>query len=77
MTMFHKNPGIMDTSDGIARRIGYHPEAIQMDLEEMSKMGIISKKSLGNREIYFLNHSKDKEVQQSIGGYLQAAKPTL
>jgi hypothetical protein len=77
MTLFHKNPGIMDTPEGIARRMGHLQEAIQPDLDEISKLGVITKKKLGDREIYFLNHSKDREVQESIGNYLQTMKPSL
>ncbi len=75
MTLFHKNPGIMDTSEGIARRIGLLKEAVQTDLEEIAKLGVIGKKKFGAREIYFLNHSKDVEIQQSIGAYLQTMNP--
>lgn len=77
MTLFHKNPGIMDTPDGIARRLGLLPERIQSDLDEISKLGIITKKKLGNHEIYYLNHARDTEVQQSIGTYLQTVKPKI
>jgi predicted transcriptional regulator len=76
MTLFHKNPGIMDTSEGIARRIGYLPEAVQTDLDEISKLGVITKRKMGQREIYFLNHARDKEVQDSIGSFLQSMKPS-
>lgn len=76
MTLFHKNPGIMDTSDGIARKIGLLKENVQPDLDEIAKIGIIGKKKFGNHEVYFLNQSRDAEVQQSIGVYLQSVQAT-
>jgi predicted transcriptional regulator len=77
VSLFRRNPGIMDTPDGIARRLGLVSEAILFDLEEISKLGIISKKKLGSFEFYFLNRARDGEVQQSIGSFLQTVKPQI
>jgi hypothetical protein len=76
VSLFRKNPGIIDTPEGIARRMGYLPKVIQSDLDEITGLGVIGKKKLGNREIYFLNHDRDTEVQQTIGSFLQNLKPT-
>lgn len=75
MTLFHKNPGIMDTIDGLARRIGYLPTAIGADLDAILSLGVITKKKLGDREIYSLNKAKDSEVQTAIGDYLKKLTP--
>jgi predicted transcriptional regulator len=77
LTLFHKNPGIMDTQAGIARRLGLVSEAIQYDLDEISKLGIITKKKLGTSELFFLNRTRDRQIQQSIGSYLQTVKPQI
>ena len=77
MTLFHKNPGIMDTIEGLARRIGYLPEAIRNDLEAILNLGVISKKKLGEHEIYSLNRARDDEVQSAIGDYLKNLKPQM
>lgn len=76
MTLFHKNPGIIDTSEGIARRIGLLKETVQPELEEIAKLGVIGKKKFGQQEVYFLNQARDAEIQQSIGEYLQSVRIT-
>lgn len=75
MTLFHKNPGIMDSVEGLARRIGSVPEAIASDIDEIVKLGVVAKKKLGNRYIYCLDHSRDKEVQDAIANYLLNFQP--
>ena len=75
VALFHKNPGIMDTSEGIARRIGLVSGAVSPDLEELTKFGVLSKKRYGNHDVFYLNQSKDSEIQQSIATYLQGMNP--
>jgi DNA-binding transcriptional ArsR family regulator len=77
MTLFHKNPGIMDTIDGLARRIGYVPDKIGADLDAILSLGVISKRKMGGREIYSLNKARDSEVQTVIGDYLKNLKPQI
>ncbi len=74
--LFHANPGIMDTADGIGRRIGLVAPAIKPDLEELANAGLLDKKKFGTHEVFFLNHQKDEEMKNSIATYLQNVKPT-
>jgi predicted transcriptional regulator len=75
VALFHKNPGIIDTPEGIGRRIGLVSNAVAPDLEELAKLGVLSKKRYGNQNVFFLNKSKDSEIQQSIATYLQGMSP--
>lgn len=75
LTLFHRNPGIIDTAEGIGRRIGLVSEAIKSDLEELTKVGVLQKKKFGDREVFFLNQERDSEIQQVIGNHLRDMKP--
>lgn len=66
LVMFHKNPGIMDTMDGVARRIGRTAGAVETDVEDLVKLGLLRKKRIGKLEVVLLNREVDKKIQDSI-----------
>jgi predicted transcriptional regulator len=75
LVLFHKNPGLIDSIDGVARRIGRIGKGIDADVRDLVKIGVIGTRQVGGREIIFLDRSKDKAAQQSIVDYLKNLKP--
>ena len=71
LVLFHRNPGLMDSTEGIAKRIGRSATAIQLDLDDLVEMGVLGKKAVGSSEIVFLDRRKDKEVIDLVGVHLQ------
>ena len=71
LVMFHKNPGIMDTLDGVARRIGRTASVVETDVEDLVKLGLLRKKRTGKLEIILLNREVDKKIQESITEHLR------
>lgn len=74
LTLFHKNPGLIDTLDGVARRIGRVGKVIDADVRDMVKIGVIGARQIGGREVIFLDRSKDKAAQETIVEYLKNLK---
>ena len=74
LTLFHRNPGIMDTPEGIALRIGSSKAAIQEDLGELVKLGILVKKQIGAHEVISLDTKRDREIQEAIANHLKGLK---
>ena len=72
LMLFHRNPGLIDTVDGIARRLGKKGEAISADVSELSNASILQKKVVGKAEVYSLNREKDREAQKSIAEYINS-----
>ena len=70
LVLFHRNPGLIDTVEGIARRMGKKGHAIESDVSELAKDSILQKKRVGNSDVYFLNREKDKEAQKDIANYI-------
>ena len=66
LILFHKNPGIMDTMDGVARGIGRKASVVETDVEDLVKLGLLRKKQLGKLEVVLLNREVDKKIQDSI-----------
>ncbi len=70
LVLFHRNPGLIDTADGIARRIGRTASSIEEDLNELISLGLLTKKAVGRSVAIFLDRAKDKETQGLVAGYL-------
>jgi hypothetical protein len=70
LVLFHRNPGLIDTVEGIARRMGKRGKAIESDVSELLRDSILQKKKVGNSDVYFLNREKDREAQRDIANYI-------
>ena len=74
LVLFHKNPGLMDTFDGVARRIGRVAKSIEADVKDLVTLGVLRTRIVGSHEVIFLDRSKDKETQETIVGYLKGLR---
>ncbi len=77
VTLFRKNPGLVDSLEGVARRIGRRQVAIQEDISELVKLGILRSRRLGTSEVISIDRLKDKEIQNEVGEFLQGVKPNI
>jgi predicted transcriptional regulator len=77
VTLFRKNPGLIDSLEGVARRIGRRQVAIQEDIAELVKLGILKSRKLGTSEVISIDRIKDKEIQNEVGEFLQNVKPNI
>ena len=72
LVLFHKNPGIADSPEGVARRIGRSGPDIEHDLEDFVNLGILRKRSTKNgTAIIQLDRSKDAEMQKALDGFFE------
>ncbi len=76
IVLFRRNPGLIDTIDGIARRIGLRPKSIEEDLAELVKIGVLYNRKMGTFQIFGYDISKDQDVQNSVGEFIRNLKPT-
>lgn len=75
ISMFRKNPGLIDSVEGVARRAGRTTASIQDDVAELVKLGVLKSRKVGNNEVISLDRVKDKEIQDNVGVFLQNVKP--
>jgi hypothetical protein len=76
LVLFHKNPGLIDTFDGVARRIGRTAKAIQEDVRDLVTIGILRTRQIGSHEVITFDPSKDDETQEGIVNHLRSIKPS-
>lgn len=71
LTLFHGNPGLVDTKSGVAIRIGRTGSEIAEDVDDFVDLGLLTKRSLGKAgvEVLQLNRSRDREIQASLERY--------
>lgn len=66
LRLFHMNPGILDTVDSIARRIGRMPKDIETEISTLVEIGVLRKERFGNLDVVSLNTSKDRQIQKKL-----------
>ncbi len=71
LRLFHMNPGILDTVDSIARRIGRMPKDVETEIGTLVELGVLRKERFGNLDVVSLNTRKDKEVQEKLAKLIE------
>ena len=71
LRLFHMNPGILDTLDSIARRIGRMPKDVETEILTLVELGVLRKERFGKLDVVSLNTSKDREVQEKLAALIE------
>ena len=71
LVLFHRNPGLIDTIEGVARRIGRSPDNIQSDIRELVRLGVLREKKIGRTDVIFLDRVKDRELLESVAEHIK------
>ena len=74
LVLFHRNPGLIDTVDGVARRVGRTTIAVISDVRELLQLGVLRQKRIGNSEVVFLDRAKDRELLDSVASHLKTVR---
>jgi len=74
LVLFHRNPGVIDTVDGVARRIGRTTVAVISEVRELLELGVLKQKRIGASEVVYLDRAKDRELLQSVANHLKTLR---
>jgi hypothetical protein len=74
LVLFHRNPGLIDTVDGVARRIGRTTVAILSEVRELLELGVLKQKRIGNSEVVFLDRARDRALLESVANHLKTLR---
>ncbi len=74
LVLFHRNPGLIDTVDGVARRIGRTTVAVINEVRELLELGVLRQKRIGASEVVFLDRAKDRELLESVANHLKTVR---
>ena len=71
MSLFNRNPNLIDTVEGVAKRLGLGADKVKSDLEELVSIGLLRKKTTGNSIVFLLDKDKmraaDTQIQAALG----------
>ena len=70
LVLFHKNPGLIDTIDGVARRIGKTGLDVESDVKILVDLGLLKRRKIGSSEVVSLDRQKDREIQETVAKHL-------
>ena len=71
LILFHRNPGLVDTVDGVARRIGRTGLSIQNDVRDLVNIGVLKMKRIGASDVLLLDRARDREVLEAVANHLK------
>lgn len=72
LVLFHRNPGLIDTIEGVARRIGRTSGGIQADVKELVRLGVLKERKIGTADVILLDRERDKEVLDSVADHIRS-----
>jgi hypothetical protein len=70
LTLFHCNPGLIDRTEAVARRVGRTAAEIEDGLKDLIDLRVLIRKKLGNSEIILFDQSRDNEIQRIVCNHL-------
>jgi predicted transcriptional regulator len=71
LMLFHKNPGLIDTVDGVSRRIGKSERLIKSDVEDLVNLGLLRSRTVGKTTVISLGEGRDLEIQKTLVEYFK------
>jgi hypothetical protein len=73
LSLFHRNPGLIDTLEGVALRVGRRGEAIEDDVVELIELGLLRSKRIGDQKILTLDRARDRELQAILAEHVRTS----
>jgi len=72
LVLFHRNSGLVDTIDGVARRIGRTGFSIENDVRDLVKLGVLKTKKIGSSQVILLDRARDREVLEAVANHIKS-----
>ncbi len=66
IVFFHQNPGVIETWEGLARRLGTDVSALKKQLADHLKLGIFEVRDLGDKTVIVYDAGRRKAVQEEM-----------
>jgi hypothetical protein len=70
MKLFQKNPNLIDTMEGVAKRIGQSSSQVENDVNKLVDLGVLVKVPSGKATILVLDKKRAREIDSKIESML-------
>ena len=71
LTLFHRNPGLIDTVEGVALRIGRMGEVVEDDVRDLLDLGLLKTRRIGGQRILSMDRLRDREIQALLAEHVR------
>ncbi len=72
IVFYNNNPGVIETAEGLARRLGLSPEPLREALADHVRLGMLVERRLGDKTVFLFNRDRRLVIQEMIMKNLQA-----
>ena len=66
LVFYHNNPGVIETAEGLARRLGTDVESLRNDLADQVEMGILRERKAGDKTVLVYDRKREAELTDVI-----------
>ncbi|MFA5944096.1 MAG: hypothetical protein WC876_06490 [Candidatus Thermoplasmatota archaeon] len=66
LNFFHENPGVIETLEGLARRLGTNVDGLRKEIADHITLGIIKEQKTGAYTLLVFDRRREGEVQGAI-----------
>ncbi|MGQ9531398.1 MAG: hypothetical protein ACUVTQ_01145 [Desulfotomaculales bacterium] len=70
----HRNPGLLDSAEGLAAWIGRGPTEVEKALEELARFGLVEPLAGARRTLY--GYTRDENLLEAVGKWLAGMERT-
>ena len=63
---YHNNPGLVETAEGLARRMGVAVEALRDPVADQVRLGVLRERTAGNQKILIYDAAQASRLQANI-----------
>jgi hypothetical protein len=77
LVFYHDNPGVIETMEGLALRLGTNVSALRKEIAGHLALGLIREKKAGAKTILVFDRKREGDVQAAIEAHIRklASKP--
>lgn len=66
VVFYNENPGVIETVDGLARRLGLHAEALRAAIDDHIRYGLLHERRVGDKTVLIFNRDRRAALQDAI-----------
>jgi hypothetical protein len=66
LVFYHDNPGVIETMEGLALRLGTNVEALRREIAGHVALGLIQEKKAGTHTLLIFDRKREDEVRKTI-----------
>lgn len=66
LVFFHNNPGVVETLEGLAKRMGVSMEALEKEISDHVSLGLLKERQVDHKKVLVYNKEKENEIERFI-----------